>query len=70
MLNVGYDDCSPTIDSNGAIESNQDGEDEMWYCLLWGNHERHISHNVTTVKYYFANEAKDDSTYTWTTDLS
>ena len=65
MLDVVYDNC------DGADDT--DGIDEMWYILYWSsiNNYIHISHETTTIKYYFEEKAEaTDSTYTWTTDIS
>lgn len=61
MLNVEYDDC--------IYEIGADGINETWYILNKGSVCRHISHEVDTIKYYYADSA-DGSTYTWTTDVS
>lgn len=42
---------------------------KMWYALNKGLSCNHLSHEVTTIKYYFE-EASKDGTYTWTTDVS
>lgn len=69
VLNVEYDDCGVLIDKNGNV-IKMDGEDETWYWLSGANNEYHISHDVQNITYYFSNTAKDDATYTWTTELS
>ena len=46
MLNIEYDPC------NG--QKGSDGADEMWYVLERDGINRHISHEVETVRYYFA----------------
>ena len=56
-------------DQYGQIEPI-DGEDELWYWLIDGYCEYHISNEVQTIKYYFADDAKGSDTYTWTTDLT
>lgn len=61
MLNVDYDRC--------IADPTGDGGDEMWYALVKDAECRHISHEVDTIKYYFA-DYLDGSTYTWTTDVS
>ena len=61
MLNVNYDNC--------VYEIGADGINETWYILNKGSVCRHISHEVDTIKYYFADSA-EGSTYTWTTDVS
>lgn len=61
MLNVDYDDC--------IYEIGADGINETWYILNKGSVCRHISHEVDTIKYYFA-DSVEGSTYTWTTDVS
>ena len=33
VLNIGYDYCDPPVNADGTIKSNQDGDDEMWYCI-------------------------------------
>lgn len=69
MLLIEYDDCSgPTYDETGNLVT--DGEDETWYWLEWSNSEYHISHTTQTIKYYFADYGKYDSSYTWTTDTT
>ena len=60
-LDVNYDYCSPN--------PNIDGDNEAWYVLKNGSLYKHLSHEETTVRYYFANYSKD-GTYTWTTDVS
>lgn len=66
ILDVAYDACE-TIQV-------QDGEDGLWYLLyrpLSGYNEyRHLSEDVTTIRYYFSSYAKDNPDYTWTTDVS
>lgn len=81
VLNIGYDDCNPPTNSNGTIKYNQDGEDEMWYSIAGINSEDvnnpanniyceyHLNESITTIRYYFADSAKDDPDYTWTTDI-
>ena len=61
VLEVDYDTCVPS--------PHQDGIDESWYVLDNGSVCRHISQEVTTIKYYFE-ETFENSTYTWTTDVS
>ena len=61
MLDVDYDDC--------IYEIGADGINETWYILDKGSVCRHISHEVDTIKYYFADSVVG-STYTWTTDVS
>ena len=69
LLNVVYDDCEvPRGIFNIIVE--EDGEDEMWYALYNETMGYHISHEVYTIKYYFDEFAKNDNTYTWTTDCS
>ena len=69
LLNVVYDDCEvPKGILNIIVE--EDGEDEMWYALYNSTMSYHLSHEVDTIKYYFNEFAKDDNTYTWTTDCS
>jgi len=70
MLNVEYDDCSVPRDHLGSIKQ-EDGEDETWYWLIWNNSEYHISHEVDTITYYFADSSRNlFDTYTWTTDIT
>jgi len=39
--------------------------------LIWNNSEYHISHEVDTITYYFADSSRNlFDTYTWTTDIS
>ena len=69
MLLVGYDGCSgPTYDEAGNLVT--DGEDETWYWLEWNDSQYHLSHDTQTIKYYFADNGKYDSSYTWTTDTT
>ena len=63
MLDVEYDNCI-THESNQVPE---DGIDEMWYGLEFENVCRHISHNETTIKYYFS-DLSYDGTYSWPAD--
>lgn len=58
MLDVEYDECKST---EGDI-------DKTWYILDWFNEQHHISHTVTTIKYYFA-DSLPGSTYTWTSNI-
>ena len=60
ILDVEYDNC---------ISSYGDGVDEMWYSLDGTNLCTHISHNVSTIKYYFE-EFSEDNSYSWNTDVS
>ena len=48
MLDVKYDDCDD--DRAG------DGIDEMWYILENDEGCRHISHQETTIKYFFEDD--------------
>ena len=61
MLDVEYDLCE---------YSNYDGLDEKWYCLDSLTSNKHISHEVIDIKYYFEEHTENDSSYTWTTDVS
>ena len=65
MLETEYDYCSGPVYNGGEVVPT-DGEDETWYWLEWYGREYHISHNVTTIKYVFA----DSATCGWTTYLS
>lgn len=65
ILDIEYDDCITPEVGVGT----QDGIDEMWYVLDAQNICQHISHNETTIKYYFSDYSYD-KTYTWTTDVS
>ena len=60
MLDVDYDDC--------IYEIGADGINETWYILEDDSMCYHISHEVDTIKYYFA-DSVEGSTYTWTTDV-
>ena len=53
MLDLEYDECGVPRDQHGQIELI-DGEDELWYWLNNGDSEYHISDEVQTIKYYFA----------------
>lgn len=59
ILEVGYDDCK--ADDEG------DYIDEMWYALGGGETLKHLSHEETTIKYYF-NNSSADGFYTWTSN--
>ncbi len=65
MLDISYENCNVPVDDEGDIIET-DGENEMWYAF----YSRHISHEVYTIKYYFNEFAKDDNTYTWTSECS
>jgi len=67
LLDIEYENCNST----------NSGINEWWYYLCEKNYSKynylnyyHISHNKTTLKYYFSPTSRDDSTYTWTTKLS
>lgn len=69
ILEVEYDECNPNI--------NGDGEDETWYYLCEENWSHgpnftyyHLDNNITTIKYFIEDTAKDDSTYTWDTEIT
>ncbi len=68
MLNIDYDDC--IVPMEGGVITPTDGEDETWYWLINNLKEYHISHETETIRYYFSDSAKDNSSYTWTTELS
>lgn len=68
MLGVTYDECRVPVDDGNIIE--MDGEDEMWYALYNSTMSHHLSHEVYTIRYYFSEFAKNDNTYTWTTDYT
>ena len=55
ILAVFYDDCIPS-EENDFI-------DEMWYKLDDGDENSHLSHEVTTIKYYF--DDNPDTGETW-----
>ncbi len=59
ILDVDYDDCD--------IEENGDGIDELWYALGESGIYGHLSHEETTIKYYFSNLSQDGF-YTWTSN--
>lgn len=61
MLDIEYDACGPLF--------GDDGIDETWYLLNDSESFRHISHDVTTIKYYFESYSSDGK-YTWTTDVT
>ena len=70
LLDVEYDDCTLTIGDKGT--PTNDGKDEIWYYLYSSevaNHVNHLDDKTQTIRYYFADSAKDDNTYTWTTDI-
>ena len=54
---------------NCEDEIYADGINEAWYVLNKNSACYHISHEVDTIKYYFASSV-EGSTYTWTTDVS
>ena len=60
-LDIVYDPCTG--------KSHQDAEDEMWYMLVGDDINRHIDDEITTISYYFAEYAENDSSYSWTTDI-
>lgn len=66
VLDVEYDVCQPT--------KGKEGEDELWYLLyrpLLGYDEYlHLSEDITTIRYFFSDCAKNNPDYTWTTDVS
>ena len=51
-LDIDYDGCKPPRNNDGSLELFKDGLDEMWYCISNAG-EKHISEQVTTIKYYF-----------------
>lgn len=66
LLDVTYDPCAPNY--------YDDGDDEMWYYLnkqySGKTYNVHLPQTTTVIKYYFAATARDDTTYTWTTDVT
>ena len=74
LLEVEYDDCSK---SDYVNENNiGDGIDERWYYLCERNYSTdvmlyyyHLAQNKKTLKYYFSPTGKDNTSYTWTTDV-
>jgi len=60
MLDVDYDNCIPNEEA--------DGIDETWYILDKGSECWHISHDVDTIKYYFA-DSVDGSTCTFAQEI-
>ena len=74
VLDVDYDPCTQSIFG--------DGDDEVWYYHSLSSSRKfnnveytfqlhyHISHNVNTITYFINNTAKEDSSYTWSTDIS
>ncbi len=70
LLDIEYDECELTFKDNGSTADT--GEDEIWYYLNSrdiSNYVRHLDDKTQTIRYYFADSAKDDNTYTWTTDI-
>ena len=70
LLDIEYDECELTFKDNGSTADT--GEDEIWYYLSSrdiSNYVRHLDDKTQTIRYYFADSAKDDNTYTWTTDI-
>ena len=71
MLTVSYDDCNPRTTSSSEDYFqviNEDGHDEWWYDLTHlESVQRHISDNVDTIIYYFADSYAG---YSWTTEVS
>ncbi len=57
MLDVTYDDCTAW--------KGEDGCYEKWYILEWNSASEHLGHNITTIKYRFA----DNDSYTWPSDI-
>ena len=70
VLDIEYDPCAISLDETSEIVS--DGENEMWYFIEHDGFEQdHISHTITTIKYYF-DDVYDESSnlvYSWTTDI-
>ncbi len=64
LLEVDYDNC--------VASEFEDGIDEAWYILNTSSLAQHIGHEVTTIKYYFAEEERygRENPYTWTTAVS
>ena len=69
LVDVGYDDC--------VADSSGDSEQERWYYLNESYYSRgpsflyyHLPTDKTTITYYFSECAKDDVSYTWTTDVT
>ena len=60
MLEVSYDDC---VGFDGY------GDDEAWYTLDNTATCRHLSHEESTIKYYFE-PVSENGNYTWTTNVS
>ena len=63
LLYVEYDECSK--------EENMSGEDELWYRLdnLDGQEMKmviHLSHEITTIYYYFLSYTEDGQSMAWT----
>ncbi len=61
MLDIAYDDCE--------AERFDDGINEVWYFLDKNAICWHLSHEESTIKYYFK-DTFSDGEYTWTTDVS
>lgn len=69
LLDVDYDDCVVDLERGTPVD---DGKDEIWYYLYSSevaNHVNHLDDKTQTIRYYFADSAKDDDTYKWTTDI-
>ena len=68
-LNVTYDSCIVSTSWNGSYNQAilEDGSEEMWYCTS-NVGEKHISEQVTVIKYYFADNVIG-SKYTWNADV-
>ena len=60
MLDVDYDNCE-------AVE-NGDGINEKWYALEKSSLCRHLNDEITTIKYFFADNP--NTGYTWTSDIT
>ena len=59
ILNVNYDPCEP---KDGTDDIN-----EMWYALKGNRSQFHIGHDVSTIRYYFA-ESDPETGCTWVPD--
>ncbi len=69
LVDVGYDDC--------VADDSGDSEQERWYYLNEFGYSHgtsftyfHLPTNKTTLSYFFANSAFNDSDYHWNTDVT
>lgn len=57
MLDIRYDNC---IGADGS-----DGVNEMWYLPYWDSECYHLSHETTTLKYYFDTKTSEGLEFGW-----